>query len=276
MRILYVDESGGFEAPNSHRSATPLMVIAGVALDHRSLPVITNEFLRLKARFFPRKVKGTRILDYVLAEVKGSDLRAGIRASSRDKRRHTIGFLDEVMKILTRNDGKVFGRVWVKDGAALDPRSSYTFAIQDLSQHFNHLLVAENDLGLVLCDGRLHHQDAQVSHSVFTKKNKMTGDAYPNIIEASVFGQSQNHVGLQLADLVASGFLFPMATRTYCVGHSTGPHMSPRFDDLRRRYGSQVKALQYRYQDEAARWRGGVVVSDALGRKPSKAMFETP
>jgi hypothetical protein len=276
MKILYVDEAGGVEAPTSSASATPLMVIAGVVLDHADLLAITYDYLRLKARFFPGKVKGGRhLLDYVLAEVKGSDVRSLARASSRDQRRHCLGFLDQVVDVLERYGIRIIGRVWVKEvSSSLDPRASYTFAIQDLATHFEHLLASANETGIMLCDGRLHHQDAQVSHSVFTQKHKISGDAYPHILEATMFGRSQNHVGLQLADLFASALIFPMACRTFCATTIPSTHTSPRYDAIKNRYGARLRVLQHRYQDATGRWRGGVVVSDRLGRQPSKHLFQ--
>lgn len=275
MKILYIDEAGGFEAPTSTPSATPLMVIAGVVFDHQSLPALTDQFLKLKAQFYPGKVQGTaHLLDYVLAEVKGADVRSALRSPSRNKRRHAIGFLDNLVKLLATHDARLVGRVWIKAiGAALDPRPSYTFAIQDIAQHFEHYLGSVGDIGMMICDGRLHHQDAQVSHSVFTQKHKLSGDSYPHLAEATLFGRSQNHVGLQVADLVASALLFPMAARTYCATSATGPHVNPRFDVVKQRFGPQLRAQQYRYQDPAARWRGGIVVSDELGQQPSKNLF---
>ena len=272
MKILYIDEAGGFEAPDSSPSATPLMVVAGVAFDHSRLPAITDEFLKLKARFYPGKVVAARhLLDYVLAEVKGSDVRAAVRSSSRDQRRQAIGFLDHTMALLASHGAAIVGRVWVKaHRQSLSPRASYTFAIQDLALHFEHLLASSSDTGLMVCDGRMHHQDAEVAHSIFTQKHKLAGDSYPHLVEATLFGRSQNHVGLQLADLVASALLFPMATRTFCPTLPTGPHTSARFDTIKQRYASTLRSMQHRYQDGAGRWRGGVVVSDKLGHRPSK------
>lgn len=275
MHICYIDEAGGFEASGSSALATPLMVIAGLVLDHQTLPAVTDQYLRLKAQFFPGKVRPTgHLLDYVLAEVKGSDLRAGARSSSRDRRRHAVGFLDETVRLLSAHAAVLLGRVWVKaPGQALNPRSSYTFAIQDLALHFERFLTTRSDLGFLLCDSRLHHQDAQVSHSVFTQKHKLTGDSYPHIVEATVFGGSQNHVGLQLADIVASALLFPMAARTYCPG-SGSPHAHPRFDAIKKRYAATLRPMQYRYRDGANRSRGGVVVSDRVGHRPSRDLFQ--
>jgi hypothetical protein len=144
MKVLYIDEAGGVEAPNSSAAATPLMVIAGVAFDE---------------------------------------------AVIRNTRRHAIGFLDKVVELMGSHGARIVGRIWVKD-AAMNPRSSYTFAIQDIASHFEHLLTSSNAAGLMICDGRLHHQDAEVSHSIFTQKHKLGGDSFPHLVEATVFGRS--------------------------------------------------------------------------------------
>ncbi len=119
----------------------------------------------------------------------------------------------------------------------------------------------------------MHTQNSQVSHSVFTQKHKLSGDAYPCLVETPAFGHSVNHVGLQLADLVASSVVFPMASRTYCADHWTGPHVHPHYDGVKQRWASRVRLLQHRYRDDAGFWRGGLVVSDKLGRRPGERMF---
>ena len=70
MYICYVDESGGFEAPNSGSGATPLMVIAGAGLSRASaISPLTRDLLDLNRTFYPKRA--LRRLDYVLKEIKG-------------------------------------------------------------------------------------------------------------------------------------------------------------------------------------------------------------
>ncbi len=275
MYLCYIDESGGFEAPNSGNGATPLMLFAGLIVPADAVAPLTNDFLALKRKFFPGKA--SKHLDYLLAEVKGSDLRAGVRSTSRRKQRHAIGVLDAVVGLIEKHDVRLVGRVWIKDPTkGLEPSASYTFAIQDIARHFNHFLDINDSAGLVLCDGRLHRQDAQVAHSLFTQKYKTTGDALPRLVEAAVFGRSENHAGLQLADIVASAILFPMAARVYCVGKVTGVHVQRRLDLVRTRYAVRLRPRQYLYKDAGGRTRGGMVVSDKLGKRPSRLLFEPP
>jgi hypothetical protein len=274
MYLCYIDESGAFEAPASTPRATPLMVITGVILGHARLVEVTRAFLGVKARFYPDRAASGHQLDGILAEVKGADVRSALRASDRGAQRRAIGYLESTVRLLESNHARLVGRVWVKaPGQAMDPAASYTFAIQDIAAHFNQFLETRSAFGAMVCDSRMPAQNAQVSHSVFTQKHKLNGDAYPRLVETPVFGHSVNHAGLQLADLVASAMVFPMAARTYCAAHWTGPHVHPHFDSVKQRWSSRLRALQYRYQDQFGLWRGGLVVSDKLGQLSGLQLF---
>lgn len=275
MYLCYIDESGGFEAPGSGPGATPLMLFAGLTISAAAVSPLTTDLLALKRKFYPGKA--AKRLDYLRVEVKGAELRSAIRSTSRRKQRHAFGVLDGVVALLELHEVRLVGRVWIKEATtALDPSTSYTFAIQDIARHFNSFLTAEDSQGILLCDSRLHRQDAQVAHSLFTRKYKRSGDELPRLVEPTVFGQSESHAGLQIADLVASAMLYPMACRVYCAGHVSGHDMKRRLDVVRSRYATRLKPLQYLYRDAVGKMRGGVIVSDKLGQKPSRALFELP
>ncbi len=272
MYICYIDESGGFEAPNSG-PRTPLMVFAGLVVRASAINDVTADFLSLKRRFYPGQA--ARHLDYVLAEVKGSELRRAVRSGSQRERRHALGVLDGVVRLIELHEIRLSGRVWVKESTkALKPDATYTFAIQDIARHFDEFLGQQNSLGLVMCDGRDHRQDVRVAHSVFTQKHKSEGDALPRILETPVFGKSDNHVGLQLADLVASALLFPIAARVYCADAGSGLHTAPEFDAIRSRYAHRLRSRRHTYRDATGRMRGGIVVSDPSGRRPSRHLLQ--
>ena len=79
MYICYVDDSGGFEAPNQGPGATPLMTFVGLIIRADKLAALTADFLSLKRRFYPG-LRTVRNLDLVLSEVKGSELRKRVRS----------------------------------------------------------------------------------------------------------------------------------------------------------------------------------------------------
>jgi hypothetical protein len=219
-----------------------------------------------------------RLLDWVLAEIKGADVRRAARASGRRRRRHAIGFLDQFLSILEHHDLKIVGRVWVKEiGPPIDGRAIYTSSIQAICTSFQAFLAQRNDLGLIIADSRTKPQNATVAHSIFTQKFKGTGDDHARVIEMPTFGHSENHVGIQIADLLASAILFPMATYSYCTGYVTNMHVQPGFREIRDRFGLRVMRLQYRFHDaNAGRWRGGITVADGLAHRSGSLLFHEP
>jgi len=139
--------------------------------------------------------------------------------------------------------------------------------------YFQHLLDTTDDHGLVICDHRTPALNRPVAHAIFTQKFKTGGDEFDRILEMPTFGDSQNHVGIQIADLLASALLFPMATAEYCVGHVSSVHVDASFKLLARRYGTRLRRLQYRYDDPQGRRRGGMTVDDRLGCKSGAGLF---
>lgn len=124
-----------------------------------------------------------------------------------------------------------------------------------------------------MCDNRAHDDDVRVSHSLLTRKLKATGDELPRLVESVVFARSSNHAGLQIADIVASGLLFPIAARAYCADWAGSAHAHPRFDELQSRFSARLKRLRYLYQDNEGLTRGGIVVSDKHRSQPSSLLF---
>ncbi|HEU5271238.1 MAG TPA: DUF3800 domain-containing protein [Jatrophihabitans sp.] len=280
MYFCFVDESGGFEAPDSSPSATPLMTICGLVLPASRIPAFTRDFLGLKRQHFPgRYTRGTG-LSHILIEVKGSELLQMTRSDSRNKRRQALRFRRELFDLLNAHHAKIVGRVWVKElGRGMNPAASYNFAIQDIARHFSAYLTVQGSTGVMICDAREHAANVLSAHSVFTDKFRTGSDPIPAITEIPVFGHSENHAGLQACDLLASSVVFPIAASAYCLAAAPGlfpnPHESPRYLAVRAEFADSLRELQYRYRDENGHWRGGLVVSDKRTRKPGSLMFDT-
>lgn len=249
------------------------MVILGLIVDVALIPALTRDFLALKRRHFPGRFVSGYALDHILTEVKGSDILQMTRSSGRNPQRQAQRFRHELVDMVERYGCRLVGRVWVKEpNKGIDPQSSYCYAVQDITQHFGQYLEVQNDIGIVIADGRQHHANLQVAHSIFTQKWRTAGDPYPALREVPLFAASDNHAGLQIADLLASSLVLPMAASAYCPRRS-GPHYSPKYAAVRTMFGSRLKDRQYRYRDETGRWRGGMVVSDRIGQKPGSALF---
>ena len=277
IRICYADESGDTKPlPTATSEIAPVCVIASVAIDQAALATVTEEFLNLKAALFPRLIRQHgHWQDRVLAEIKGSDLRRAMRTGApRRNRRQAIGFLDKFVKLLEDYDVRIFGRVWIKEiGPPIGGRALYASSMQAICADFQNLLEAKDECGLVIADSRTPALNAAVAHSVFTEKFRASGDKHDRIVEMPTFGHSQNHVGIQIADLLVSALIFPMATYAFCRGHVNSVHVDRGFGRLTDRYGQRLLRLQHRYMDSGRR-RGGITVDDRLGHRSGGRLFK--
>lgn len=276
MYFCYVDEAGCTGGlPSAQSSIQPVFTLVGLAVEHSRIADLTRDFLKLKQRFFPGLMaNATYYLDRVLQEVKGSELRADIRSTSRRRRRAAIGFLDHLLSLVEASDARLFGRVLIKSiGDQINSRAIYTASTQAICQYFQAFLGIRADEGVIIADSRTKAQNARVAHSIFTRKFKVAGDDYDRILEMPTFGHSENHAVLQIVDAICSGLVFPMAAHAYCSGRITSIHVSENYGQLRDRFGERLKRLQFRYQDASGRWRGGLTMSDALGHRQGSFLF---
>lgn len=277
MRICYVDEAGCTGAlPSAMSDIQPVFVLCGVDLPQSSIATITHDFLHLKKRFFPNIVPvDTSYLGWILPEIKGSELRKRGVDPSRRKRRHSLGFMHETLSLLESNGARLYGRVWVKEiGGSVDGRAMYTFSLQYICRQFDRELHESEDTGIVICDSRNKELNSVASHSVFTQKFRAAGDVVPRIMEMPVFGHSENHAGVQIADMVCSALLFPLAIQAYCQGNVRGVHVRD-YTILADTFTERLERLQSRYADPARYGRnlGGIMVDDRIGRRNRSAMF---
>lgn len=273
MYVCYLDESGGCEAPDSGPSATPVMVILGLIVDAASVPTLTRDFLALKRKHFPGRFNTGLALDHILTEVKGSEILQMTRSDGRNHRRQAERLRKDLLDLLEAHGCRLVGRVWIKEpGKGMNPEASYCYAVQDIAQHFGQYLETQDDAGVLIADSRKHHTNLRVAHSVFTQKWRTGGDPYPALREVPLFAASDNHAGLQIADLVASTLAFPMAAFAYCPS-GQGPHYSSRYGGVRSSFGLRLRQRQFRYRDETGRWRGGLIVSDRIAHRPGSHLF---
>lgn len=281
VRICYVDEAGCTGAlPHATSPVQPVFAICGLVFEQRDLQEITREFIHLKSRHFPRLApSGGHYLHWILPEVKGSEVRKDAVDSSRRVRRAAIGFLDRILELVEAYALGLDGRVWVKGiGEAINGMAMYHSSIHFICDAFNASLERDEDYGLVICDGRNKPKNSALSFSIFTSKYRAVGDRCPRILEVPTFGHSENHAAVQVADLVCSAMLFPMAADAYCAGHIVNSHVRAGYDRLRDRYGPRLLALQSRSnlsRDSVGRRAGGIVVSDRIGQRSYHEMFRS-
>ncbi len=279
MYFCYIDEAGDTSAIKSRNDTSqPVLARTAMFLPAAALHPLTRDFLNLKRKYFPSLTGITRHdLDDMHPEVKGATLRRAIRTGNRDQRRQAFGFLDGALDTLDAAAARLVAQVWIKPiGGAFKGLPLYTASVQRCCAHFQSFLDERGDTGVVIADSRNHHSNVPVSHSVFTRQHqqKQPGNLYPRILEAPLFGHSDNHAALQITDLLCSTLLFPMATQVYCSGHyGANPHVQVNDARIGARYRERLKAMTYRYRDPGGRHTGGVTVADRIGARPSSEMF---
>lgn len=250
------------------------MAIVGLIADTSVIPALTREFLALKRLHFPGRFSTGPALDHILVEIKGSEILQMTRAQSRNKRRQAHRFRLGLLDLVEAHGCRVIGRVWIKEpGKSLHPQKDYGYAVQKISTHFTQFLVVQNSVGIVVADGRTHQANRRVAHSIFTQKWRTGGDPYPALRDVPLFAASDNHAGLQIADLIASTLVFPMAASAYCTPQRANPHSSGLYKDVRSEFGVRLQNLQYRYRSETGRWQGGLAVCDYVGKRPGSLLF---
>jgi hypothetical protein len=278
MKVCYVDEAGCTGAlPCATSPIQPVLVLTGFIIDYSRLHELTSRLLALKRRFYPNLAPAAAThLGWMLHEVKGAEIRRDACSTSRNMRRHAFGYMGEVMKLVEDCEARVVGRVWVKGiGQPLDGMAVYTYSIQSIYADFHDYLARTDDLGMVIVDSRLKHLNTQVAHSIFTQKFKSTGDRYDRIIELPAFSHSDNHAGLQVADMMCSAFMTPIAIHTYCAGHIQSVHVRPGYGEIKTRFADRCRKLQHRYQEADGKTRGGYVVSDGIAKRVGGRLFRT-
>jgi hypothetical protein len=187
-----------------------------------------------------------------------------------------MGFLDQVLRLLQQYNARFVARVWIKAiGLPVYSNPIYTSSVQYIHTWFEHFLNEKSSLGWVIADSRTKQLNANVSHSIFTEKFRKAGDKYPHIAELLTFGHSENHAGVQLADLVCSAFLWPLAMDAYCSPHLTSLHVRPGYRRMRQKFGMRLKALEHGgvVPQIPPRRRGGITVDDSLGKQPRSLLF---
>lgn len=277
MHLCYIDEAGnGQTLDPATPDAPPALVIGGFTVDRTHLKSLTWDFLEVKKQFRPQLRRLPYLSDVIRTEIKGSDVRRDLRAGNRNARRAAMLLIDALLDILERYDARVVARVWVKEeGRAIDETGVYSSSISALTENFQQQLAHEHSRGMLVLDSRTKVKNAPNVHCVTTRKYRSGGDDYRGIIESPVFGHSDTHTLLQLADLVVSSMLFPIACQTYSSDLAWNVHCDGAYEPLRERIGQRLRKLQFRWRDPVGKWKGGVVVSDRRFGRSAGLMLST-
>ncbi len=254
-----------------------MLVIAGIVVAEACLKHLIWDFLAAKKMFDRHVLPPTaQLSDVIRHEIKGADLRADIRRGRRRRERRAIGVLDRVMDLLEKHHATLVGYVHVKKDGKGPSAGVYPDAIAKIAEQFEAQLRAADTNGMMILDARTKVKNVPSVQTITTRKFKSGGDSLTHLTESPVFGHSDTHVVLQLADLVVSSLLFPMACAAYCEDVKDNAHPHPAYEGLRQRYGERLRRLEHRYIDADGARRGGIIVFDTRNRRSSLDLFRDP
>jgi hypothetical protein len=272
-----VDESGTAEMlVDADPDQQPVIVIAGVSLPECDLTKITHDWINLKKRFDPVLAKtGHGWLDAILAEVKGANLRKGFRdESSVRQRKRAIGMLDGTLKLLEKYDAKILGRIWMK---RLDTENNdmgiHASSLQFICRGFDAGL-PKDERGMVVVDSQTYQHNHRLAHSIFTQRFGKH-PKHAGLVDLPVFGHSDNHAGLQIADLLCSAILAPTACAVYAGRYASwNKHCQSSYLDIRERFGVRLEALTYLWKHpQTGKSCPSVIVNDPISKRGARLMW---
>lgn len=282
MYVCYLDEAGEPGVfKSAHKDSQPVFVLLGIIFPISQLRNLTSEFIDLKRKHYPSKYPAASSWhDAILTELKGSELRKTFTKNARAERQ-AKQFLTELLALIQKFDGKIIGKLSVKQpDAPGNAIGLYSSSMQNICRSFQGFLEEKDSQGIVISDSRDFQQNGLSSHSIFTQKFRGAasgGDAYPRIIDMPTFGESKNHAGIQIADLLASAMIFPMAAHAYCDSLGfPNKHVQGKYSRIRDAFRDRISSLQYRYVTEGGQRCGGITVSDAFGRQHGGILFSKP
>lgn len=278
MYLCYVDESGSAEVyTRQHPSSTPVFVVVGVSVAAPKQKDLSMDYLQLKAGVEPQLRKpGTKLTELIRFEIKGSTLRADLRRAGgeRNRRRRAMLFVGKTIGLLEQHGCRLMGKVIVKTpDTVYKDASIYPGAVADLARTFNSQLGASMTSGIMILDARTKSKNEGNVHTITTRRFRAGGGTLGNLAEAPVFGHSDTHLPLQIADIIASAVIFPSACITYCGNDTWSEHHCERYSEIRERFGGRIAKLEHRYTDSQGVMRGGFQVIDPVEKRPTHLLF---
>jgi hypothetical protein len=182
-------------------------------------------------------------MDFARREIKGASLRKIIRKKG-DRAQRQVKFVDAVFGLLQSHDSRVMASIWVKEpGKPFDGQAVYTTSVQRQIAKIHRFVEPDGSQLAVIADSRNSYLNSVVAHSVFTQKYRHAGDPYPRMPETPTFGHSENHAGLQIADIILSTVVWPMAAYAYQFGRINSSLVRREDSYFTHRFGKRLRLL---------------------------------
>jgi hypothetical protein len=276
LLIAYVNECGcSGELPSADSPVMPLLTIAGFAAPATGIERLTVGLAEWKLRFFPGLCRDLADpLDSILVEIEGAELRRLARRSKKSARFAAVA-LGGLLDLLEAEEARLLGRVWIKGiDEPFNRRAIFSTSLQTILGGLGNLCARRGTNGIALLASGDRSPKETLSQQLFSRKFASPRGGLERLAELPSFAHPANHAGLQLAGLLCSALLFPLAAYSFCRGYVRNPtHVSEAYGPLKERLGARLEKLQHRYQDGDGKWLGGITVSDQMGGRPGGFLF---
>lgn len=143
ISICYIAEAGCTGMlPSATSAIQPALVISALIVDLVKVPEVTNNFIKLKVKYFPGQFSRLKHdLEALMVEIKGADVRADLRRGPKQKIQQRQKFLDDVFALLDNSGAKLVSRIWIKGiGQPFNGRAIYTTTAQRMAALFQNYL----------------------------------------------------------------------------------------------------------------------------------------
>ncbi|WP_228028217.1 DUF3800 domain-containing protein [Chitinibacter fontanus] len=244
MHICYIDEAGcpGY-LPANNTEIQPVLIIAGLALPKEALDSIGRQFIKIKQQYLYGESRPNSRHEDALNELKGAELRRAIREGIKAEADKAHKLAHQLLETLIAHGAELYGQVIIKvTDDKFNGTRLYAEAMMRIAKNYHQLLDKELSNGLIVADFRgseINGKVAQpISLAMWEQKN-----TFPRFELPPTFGNSNSHVGLQIADIIISTLLMPLALAKFYEQIPESKHK--RSDDLQhfKRYQKRLKAL---------------------------------
>lgn len=249
MLTCFVDEAGcPGKLPSIDSPVQPILVVAGISLRTEDIAPLSQKFGHLVQRYRHGQSRPNDIsADLQREHIKGADVRRVIRNDRTTAKAEAkeLPMLDDVLALLDACQARLHGTVVVKSpGADFDGRAIYSRCLMAATCSFHEHLVRQNTCGTVIADFREVTLNGRVSAQLFEAKLGSGGDRLPRLLHVPTFGNSEVHAPLQVADLICSALLWPIAACQFRGELAGSPCLHPAGDDcIRARFREPLRRL---------------------------------
>jgi len=126
---------------------------------------------------------------------------------------------------------------------------------------------------MVVVDSQTYQHNYRLAHSLFTQRFGKD-PKHRGLVDMPVFGHGDNHAGLQIADLLCSALLAPIACAVYGGRYAPwNTHCDSCYLDIRERFGQRLKDRTFVWHDVHGQACSSLTVSNPVTKRGAGLMW---